>query len=293
MNEKTLERLLRADDVDTGGPAGRCPEESILAAYADGLLPEPDRAELESHLADCESCQGQIAFLASLPESPAATVPADAVARARALVPDPPAGWRPLVLRWAPAAACLACIAIVVVSVRGPGTALHAPASSPRSVTSPSAESPMPEASSLNPEAQRRPSTAPGATLSEPRPQSGVESKGRTLEAGGRIPEASVRRSAPVVSQPSVIFPADAATIAPRDLEVRWRPVPASRYYEISIVTDEGSVVWQGRLEGTSTRLPAGTRLDAGAKYFVWVKAFLAGGESVKSATVSFHVAGQ
>jgi len=62
---------------------------------------------------------------------------------------------------------------------------------------------------------------------------------------------------------------------------------------QIDLVTDDGTSVWHSRVEGTSARPPDSAKLDAGAKYFVWVKAFLSGGETVKSAAVSFRIAGQ
>jgi len=89
------------------------------------------------------------------------------------------------------------------------------------------------------------------------------------------------------------VSPAEASTLVRKDLEFRWQAVPGSLYYEIDLVTDEGTSVWRSRVEGTSARPPEGAKLDAGAKYFVWVKAFLSGGETVKSAAVSFHVAKQ
>ena len=87
--------------------------------------------------------------------------------------------------------------------------------------------------------------------------------------------------------------PAEAATLARKDLEFRWHAVPGSLYYEIDLVTDDGTSVWHSRVEGTSARPPDGAKFDAGAKYFVWIKAFLSSGETVKSAAVSFHIAGQ
>jgi hypothetical protein len=89
------------------------------------------------------------------------------------------------------------------------------------------------------------------------------------------------------------VSPVEAARLARKDLEFRWHAVPGSLYYEIDLVTEDGTSVWRSRVEGTSARPPDGAKLDAGAKYFVWVKAFLSGGETVKSAAVSFYVAKQ
>jgi hypothetical protein len=93
------------------------------------------------------------------------------------------------------------------------------------------------------------------------------------------------------MNAPSVVAPAENATVARQDLEFRWQPVAGSVYYEINVVTEDGTVVWQARLEGTKTRLPDAPRLEARTKYFVWVRAHLVGGETVKSPAVSFHLA--
>jgi len=106
-------------------------------------------------------------------------------------------------------------------------------------------------------------------------------------------PAPTVRNSASAVRTLSVVSPTESATPARKDLEFRWHAVAGSLYYEIDLVTEDGTSVWHSRVEGTSARPPDGAKLDAGAKYFVWVKAFLSGGETVKSAAVSFHIAGQ
>jgi len=41
---------------ETPTALGTCPTDEDLAAYLDGKLPEPERARITAHLADCESC---------------------------------------------------------------------------------------------------------------------------------------------------------------------------------------------------------------------------------------------
>ena len=78
--------------------------------------------------------------------------------------------------------------------------------------------------------------------------------------------------------------------LSPRDPEFRWQAVPGSIYDELSLVREDSNVVWQSRVEGTLARLPASVTLQSGTAYFVWVRAYLAGGATLKSAAVPFRV---
>jgi hypothetical protein len=73
-------------------------------------------------------------------------------------------------------------------------------------------------------------------------------------------------------------------------LEVRWRGVPGSLFYEVRLVTAEGTNVWEGRTEATAAPLPAGVGLLPGQKYYVWVRAYLSEGKTLKSAATGFRV---
>ncbi len=86
-----------------------------------------------------------------------------------------------------------------------------------------------------------------------------------------------------------MVSPTENATLSP-DTALRWQAVPGTSYYDIDIVTEEGDVVWQGKSEATSTRLPAERALRAGTKYFVWVRAHLSSGGTIKSPAVSFRI---
>ena len=76
-------------------------------------------------------------------------------------------------------------------------------------------------------------------------------------------------------------------------LEVRWRGVPGSLFYEVHLVTADGSVVWEGRTEATEATLPAGVHLVPGQKYYVWVRAYLSEGKTLKSPAAGFSVDGR
>jgi hypothetical protein len=190
----------------------------------------------------------------------------------------------------------VACIALVVVAVLRQGPATLAPATTPVSdvaagapPSAPAQQETQPEAGSRKPEAgSRKPEAGPPSPLGVPRgdPERAPRLRAERVEG----PSRSVRNSAPAVRTLSVAFPAEASRLARKDLEFRWHAVPGSLYYEVDLVTEDGTSVWHSRVEGTSVRPPDGAKLDAGAKYFVWVKAFLSGGETIKSAAVSFGI---
>ncbi len=273
MDEKTLKRLLRAEGTEAERPGRRCPDEALLSAYADHRIPDDKRATLEAHLADCEACLGQVAFLARRPAEDAAPVMPGAMARARDFVAPAPKRWRQLVLRWGATAACMASVVLVVIAVLRPGATPQAPTAKPG----------LPAASASPAQAAPEPVAAPSVAAPQVarRPSQAVPSP------------PTVRNSAPSANALSVVAPPENATLSRKDLEFRWQGVQGSLYYEISLMTDEGTVVWQGRADGTSARLPDGQRLEAGARYFVRVRAHLAGGETIKSAAVSFHLKGR
>lgn len=119
MNDETLIRYLKTRPAKHRRRGWRCPEDIEIAAYADGRLAGNEKLSIERHLADCESCLGQVAFLARIrySEVPVA-VPGPLLARAREI-----AGRKTpyaLLPAWTKAAAAaVACLALVaVVSVR-------------------------------------------------------------------------------------------------------------------------------------------------------------------------------
>jgi hypothetical protein len=89
---------------------------------------------------------------------------------------------------------------------------------------------------------------------------------------------------------PNLLFPQEGSVIVPKELEFSWQGVERSVFYEIRLVTADGTLMWEKRVEATSVRLPAGVRMAAGQKYFVWIRAYLPEGKTLKSSTVGFIV---
>ena len=263
MDDKELRRLLRAQGKAADEPGKRCPGETEIAAYVEQRLPVKDEARIESHLADCDACLEQVMLLVRPPAAEPASLAPQLLSRARDLVAEQKAAWHAPVLRWGAVAATIVLVAVVLNrQVRAPGVLPVPPAPAPN-LPAPSATLPAPPVTTQ---------PAPAPQLPAPPPPS------------------AVRNSVAKPLQLELQFPAENATLSIGQLEFRWTAVPAATYYEVQLVTDDGTVVWIGKVEGTRARPPDAVRLEAGRKYFVWIKAHLSGGGTVKSATVSFQI---
>jgi hypothetical protein len=231
-----------------------CPDETALAGFLDRGVAEGERQRLGKHIAECDHCIGQVAFLAKAAEpSEAAVLPAHVLVRARALG----AAQRPRVLLlgwpWAAASAATAVLAIAVgVSVLQRDEQIPAPITP----GPPSVEQPQ-----ITP--------APATKVESPRKVRGPEA---------------------IAVEPRVASPREGEVLGPGQLEFRWEPVREALTYEVTLVTEEGSSLWAASTEATRMKPPAELKLEPGRKYFVWVVAHVAGGRSVKSRAVAFQI---
>jgi hypothetical protein len=87
-----------------------------------------------------------------------------------------------------------------------------------------------------------------------------------------------------------VILPRDGATLRRSELKFRWQPLADAEFYEIRVVTAEGDLVFEGKTEDTNLGIGNDVQLEAGAKYFVSVRAYLRQGKTAKSNIVSFRI---
>jgi hypothetical protein len=88
-----------------------------------------------------------------------------------------------------------------------------------------------------------------------------------------------------------LLFPREGTIVSRESFDFRWTEVRGSLFYEIRLMTAEGDLVWEGRIEGTQTRVPANVQLVPGGKYFVSVRAYLPEGKTLPAAVVGFRVA--
>ena len=252
MNDSDLARLLALEGKGRGQRRWTCPDEERLAAYVDGHLAPEAQEHLERHLVGCDFCLGQVGFLLRQPE---AAMPADvpeALLRRASALTEERAGFpaRPM-LRWGTAAVAAACLVLVLA------TNLRRQIPVPPEPSSPAAPvAPIPSTRS-----------APTAQPSPPR---------------------AVRSLGKVSRELQVVHPREGDVLGPGDVVFRWRPVPGALYYQVRVVTEEGDVVWEERLEGTQLTAPSDLHLVAGQGFFLRVRAYLPDGKAITSRVVGF-----
>jgi hypothetical protein len=249
MADEDLRSKLKAGN-DESLPARKwsCPEDDMLAAYADGTLREMRQKWVEFHLSGCARCRLLVA---------------EAVKAQRELdLPSPPTDLRwkaigfaaPRAARqrwvWVPAGA-LAAVAVLVV-------------------TAPILRKPQ----SL-------------ILQSPPSPSAPVIAKSEPVAAPGPAGHEIVRKPTPSEPLPSIVLPRPDSVVTRRGLKFGWRSIAQSRYYEVRVVNSDGDLVWEGQTDKSDLQLPADTVVQDGS-YFVWITAYLADGRIAKSAPVKF-----
>ena len=106
-------------------------------------------------------------------------------------------------------------------------------------------------------------------------------------------PQADFRQSRninPNSLRPKILTPNEGALIDAGNALFRWTEISGSLYYDIRIVTWEGDMVWQERVNEAEWGLPGNFKLEPGAEYYVRVDAYLAEAKSISSRHVLFKV---
>jgi hypothetical protein len=126
-------------------PAVNCPDEAVLAAYADAALDAVEREALEDHLADCSYCLGQVGFLVRETDGELPAVPTDLLDAAHGRRRRRRFGW-PTARAWSTLAAAAVLVIAVTAALRldlVPG--LRAPGDAATDVPSPEISTPAPD----------------------------------------------------------------------------------------------------------------------------------------------------
>lgn len=278
MEDTEIKKLLQVQSGQAGRRGWRCPDEIQLAAYVAQRLSSSARTSIEAHVADCDFCLSQVAFLTQSADwANSEEVPAQLLSGARKLVTRKPSkvinsGWR-----WAAATAAVACFALLFVLV-----ALQLRKHQSVSTTSPLV------AQQTSPELVASPqiTVAPPALRLEPsQPVQTPKAKSTQTPV--------VRSKTAEDLLPKLISPRDGAVVRREDLEFRWEPVSDAIFYEVRVMSAEGDLVFEGQTEDTRLKLGSTAPLVPGTKYFVVARAHLRQGKAAKSSLVSFRLAEQ
>ena len=251
MDEKKLLAFFKSGKINEKSHWG-CLDETQIAAYTDHRLTGQAREQAETHLADCDACLAQVAFLIrSQPAGSLETAPPWLILRAKKLTQKEARAGGSALWHWGKFAAAAACLALVaVVMLRRPTTIpTNAPQQYPIAL----------------------PQQAPGQTTPTP--------------PGGQIGVPKVRGGQKIPLSLTVVNP---STASENEIEFHWSSVSGALDYDVQVMTAEGDLVWKQQTIESSSSLPGKVKLEAGRQYFVLVRAYLTEGKSVESRPVAF-----
>lgn len=255
MDERELVRAIGAQTSSRSAHRGwRCPSAEQVAGYLELRLTREDRARFEAHLAQCDFCIGLIGSLTRQEEAKEQVeVPAHLVREAVEAVPQKTSAGQSW--RWVLAPALASIVVVCAVLLKPP---------EPLQFVVPQASYPAAEKMTLPqaaPQLQSRPAKAP-----------------------------EVRGLKPAAPGPRLLDPRSGSVLPASGLCFRWKAVADAAYYEVRVVNSEGDPVWGAESKDAFTQTPADLRLRTG-KYFVWVRAHLRDGRTLKSDTIGFQIA--
>lgn len=90
-----------------------------------------------------------------------------------------------------------------------------------------------------------------------------------------------------------VLTPAEGTLVNPDDLVIRWTEIPGSQYYDLYIMSDDGDLVLEQRVDDAEWSVRQSGLFAAGLEYYIRVEARLPYSRSVSTNHVLFRIAGQ
>lgn len=252
MDEHELIRTLGSRSRKIARRSWKCPSDTRVVAYLEQHLKAEERARFEDHLSDCDFCLDVIGGLVRQQRTlEQPEAPAGLVAKGADGLPVKT--WGRVPRRWilVPALAALVVAAVVLVRPLQHGRTAA-------SIFLPSVEKSRP----------------PVALLKNPSQPS---------------EEQYVRKLATPVETVEVLEPQSELVVLREQLRFRWKAVGNAASYEVRVVNAEGDLLWQGQESKPTAQLPPDLRVRPGA-YFVWVRAFMHDGRTIKSDPVPFSI---
>ena len=250
MGEDDFPAMRSASSKNPPTRGWTCPDDLTIAAYVDNTLSQTRKARVEIHLSKCERCRVVVTDVVKLQRELDLTPPPSELARIPVQLGRAVSARSPWI--WAPvaAAALIVLITVTIGLLREPQKL--------------QVMAPLPPSAPMIAKAEPRPSH--NAPVSE-------------ILRKPQLPEI----------QPVLLFPRQDSIVVGEHLEFNWKLVSHSSYYEISVVTSDGDLLWEGQTEKLVLHLPSEVVLKRGS-YFVWVTAYLPDGRVAKSSPVRFLV---
>lgn len=226
-----------------------CPGEETVAAYVDGALPLERKTRLETHLAACQGCRSLVADVFKLQRDAELPHPPLEAAK-KASELAPKVRTRPSFI-WAPALTMAIVVFVAAILI-----------------------------------VRRQP---PNLVLTAAPPSAPVIAKMNPVTPENSTSAEITRRLVSPRIAPVILSPSQDSTVKPDQFHLIWKSLQRSRYYEVSVVTSDGDLLWTGKTRASSLRLPRKVTLKQGS-YFVWITAYLVDGQVVKSSPLKFSV---
>jgi len=119
MTDEELQARLRRSATGSRARTPGCPDEHLIAGFAEGRLGDADQSRIEGHIADCAACASLVAELSRQRTGTATEVIPDlTLARARRLSSGGPGGWMSFAPHLAAAAVAVVCISALIQFIR-------------------------------------------------------------------------------------------------------------------------------------------------------------------------------
>ena len=104
------------------------------------------------------------------------------------------------------------------------------------------------------------------------------------------LPAPEVRNLDPDAYRPRITTPTEGSSLDLPGPLFEWSAVPGSLHYNVRIVSADGTLIWQERVQNSEWRLPEHLRLPAGEEYYFRVDAYLTQAKSLSSRHVMFRI---
>jgi len=115
MTPEEVESRLRQSAAGRQARTPGCPDDHLIAGFADGGLGEEAQGQIEAHLADCAACASLVGNLSRQLRNVAAEgVPDMTLARARRLGAGGTGGWMPRLPQLAAAVLAVVCVSALI-----------------------------------------------------------------------------------------------------------------------------------------------------------------------------------